>query len=507
MKNIFYPSKHFFILCFIFFTACNTNGPEAIHILTGGIRHESNTFIPIHTTRDNFTVETGEEILRDKPWAGYLQKENVVIIPTLHAYASPFGVVEKKTYENFRDQVLEGVRKNPGIDGIFLDMHGALHVEGYEDAQVDLIRSIRKLAGNEVIISGSFDLHGNISEEFVRGLDILTAYRTAPHVDGAETRVRAVTLLLQAIRKDLDPATVHINVPIIIPGEKGITSVEPLKGLYEKLPAISRQQGILDASIFVGMPWTDVPRAGMSVQVVASDSNELSAAEEQAIRLARELWEKRDELQFDVPVDSIDEAIETAMEAPESTVFITDSGDNTTAGAAGDGTLVLERLLVHDVPDAVLAGIVDPEAVKACEKAGPGAEITLKVGGKIDTIFSKPLEISGKVLAIKGDEDQDPDRKQAIVQVDGVNLVLLSERRSFTSPEHFKQVGIDPLQHKIVVVKLGYLFQGLREIAPRTIMALTPGFAYQVVENLPYRNIRRPIYPLDPDMEWQPEIR
>jgi microcystin degradation protein MlrC len=82
-------------------------------------------------------------------------------------------------------------------------------------------------------------------------------------------------------------------------------------------------------------------------------------------------------------------------------------------------------------------------------------------------------------------------------------LVLLNQRRSFTSPEDFEEVGIDPLDHKIVVVKLGYLFQGLRDIAPRTIMALTPGFAYQEIEALPYQHVRRPIYPLDPDMEWE----
>ena len=134
-----------------------------------------------------------------------------------------------------------------------------------------------------------------------------------------------------------------------------------------------------------------------------------------------------------------------------------------------------------------------------------GGEIQMEVGGKLDTVFSKPLKINGivKFLTEKIVQD-DTERRPAVVELDEILLVLLNQRRSFVSPEDFEEVGIDPLAHKIVVVKLGYLFQELRDIAPRTIMALTPGFANQVIESLPYQHVRRPIYPLDPDMEWEP---
>jgi microcystin degradation protein MlrC len=352
-----------------------------------------------------------------------------------------------------------------------------------------------------VIIAASFDLHGNISPEFIDGLNIVSAYRTAPHMDGDETRLRTVKLLVDALKNGLQPQTVHLNVPILIPGEKGITSVEPLKSLYENLGQISAMEGLMDASIFVGMPWTDVYRAGMSVQVVARDKQDLPQAREQAEALADAIWEQRDLLRFDTPTALIDEAIETALEAPETTVFITDSGDNITAGAAGDGTLVLERLLAHKVPDAVLAGIVDPEAVEQCVAAGIGAEINISVGGKIDNVYSKPFAISGTVTGLFPEPGLGPP-VTAVVQVEGLMLVLLREHMAFTDPLHFQAVEIDPLAHKIVVVKEGYLFQGLRDIAPRSIMALTPGFAYQLVENIDYQHVRRPIYPLDTQMNW-----
>ncbi len=158
----------------------------------------------------------------------------VEVIPTLHASSGPSGMVAKDAYEALRDEIIEGIQTAGPVDGIFLDMHGAMHVEGYPDAQVDFIQQIRRLVGEKVVIAASFDLHGNISPEFIEELNIVSAYRTAPHIDGDETRLRTVKLLVDALKNDLLPQTAHINVPILIPGEKGITSVEPLKSLYER---------------------------------------------------------------------------------------------------------------------------------------------------------------------------------------------------------------------------------------------------------------------------------
>ena len=155
----------------------------------------------------------------------------------------------------------------------------------------------------------------------------------------------------------------------------------------------------------------------MSVQVVAADVSSADLARQEVERLARKLWDQRSGLQFDVPTAQIDEAIQTAVEAPESTVFITDSGDNTTAGAAGDGTLVLQRLLAHEVPDAVLAGVVDPHAVAACVEAGVDAKVTLALGGKLDNVFSEPLEITGTVQFVAPEPAGDSRRRPVVVKV------------------------------------------------------------------------------------------
>lgn len=495
-------SKAILIVAVLFIGfACAPEKKTKLRVLTAGIRHESNSFMPYLTHADDFLLLRGSDVTMGRAWSEFLEEEGVEVIPTLHAISGPSGIVSKDAYEAFRDEILEAFLAAGPVDGVFLDMHGALHVEDYPDAQVDFIEGIRKVVGEDVLIAASFDLHGNISQEFMNGLNIISAYRTAPHVDGEETRLRTVKLLFEALQEDYSPRVAHINIPILIPGEKGITSVEPVKSFYDKLPEIARMEGLMDASIFVGMPWTDVERAGMSVQVVAQDAQYLLQAQVQAEELANAIWEEHHNLNFDVETATIDEAIRMALDSQDSTVFITDSGDNITAGAAGDGTLVLERLLAHQVSSAVLAGIYDPEAVELCVGAGVGAEVELVVGGRIDYVYSKPLSIKGTVLRLPQGEAQS-EKLDAVLQVDDITLVLLSGHRAFTDPSHFQAVEIDPLAFKIVVVKEGYLFQGLRDIAPKAIMALTPGFANQILENLDYNHVRRPIFPLDPDMQW-----
>ncbi len=492
---------------------------RTIRILTAGIMQECNTFNPNPTEEKDFTVRRGEEVTRDADWAKFLRDQGVEIIPTLHADAPSGGAVSRKTYEDFKAEILNGARQAGKVDGVYLEMHGALHVQGYRDAQVDFVHSMRDIVGPDAIISGSFDLHGNVSGALAKEMGILTAYRTAPHVDQEETRVRAVRLLLSAIREHQHPVVVVVMVPMLIPGERAVTTAEPLESIYALLPSLAQERGLIDASIFVGMAWCDVARASMSVAVVASSKADRQLALPQARRLAALLWEQRAGLKVDVPTASIDEAIKTALAAPEKTVFICDSGDNVTGGAAGDTTSVLQKLRAIGAKDAVLAGIVDPSAVAACERAGVGKQVRLKVGGKLDRVHSRPIDIEGVIRYVSPPVNEShgsgatgatrPIGRTAVLDWDGILVALVDTREALealiTSPQQFKQVGIDPLAHKIVVVKLGYLFQSQRDIAPRTIMALTPGFTYQVIEKLPYKNVRRPIYPLDPEMTWSPD--
>lgn len=482
--------------------SCNTDTKlKTKKVLTLGIRNESNTFSTLPTKETDFTVLRGEDVFKEQQWYEEGVKRGIEFIPTVHAYAWPGGVVEKTAFDKYKEEILEGIRNAGPLDGIYMDMHGALHVEGYEDAQAILIKEIRDIVGKNVMIAGSFDLHGNLSDDFQQHINLLTGYRTAPHRDGAETKVRAIRMLADALDNNLEPFIACITIPILVPGEMSITEVEPLHSIYAQIPEIAKKEGIMDASVFAGYCWADLPRSAMRVFVVANDKKHAEKAREETAKLAQQIWDKRSELILDVLSGSIDEMIDKSGDYTE-TVFISDSGDNTTAGAPGDNPQVLDALLRKQAKKTLFAGLVDPEALNKCRLAGVNNTVTLNVGGKVDYIFGKPLSIKGKVTYLTPDAVMNTNRGAGVIEVDGVTVVLLKTRRSFVTVNDFEEVNLNPLDYHIVVVKLGYLYPELRDIAPVHLMALTSGFCNLDMRTLPFKQVKRPSYPLDPDMSW-----
>ncbi|MEZ4730752.1 MAG: MlrC C-terminal domain-containing protein [Caldilineaceae bacterium] len=201
----------------------------------------------------------------------------------------------------------------------------------------------------------------------------------------------------------------------------------------------------------------------------------------------------------------MDECIRLALQASEKPVVISDSGDNPTAGGAGDTPYVLERLLTAGAQSALVAGIADAAAVAACEEAGVGAKVTLSVGGKLDPIHAQPLPINGTVVSLhtvnwpakaRAGATVLPNRI-AVVAVQGVHVVLTERRTPFHHMSDFTQLDVDPTRYQIVVVKMGYLVPEVDVLARRALLALSPGAVNQDIEHLPYQRIRRPMFPMD----------
>jgi microcystin degradation protein MlrC len=239
----------------------------------------------------------------------------------------------------------------------------------------------------------------------------------------------------------------------------------------------------------------------------ATRSSHLPDAGRHALTLAQAMWDRRDEFTFDQEVaESVDAAIDLGLSASQSSVFLTDSGDNPTAGTPGDSTYFLSRLLARQVPDAVLASIPDAEATRICFEAGEGATVTVSLGGKWDKTCTGPLELTGRVEHLHHGDIATGDSPMATLQVGGIHIILTGIRKSFRSLDDFRDGGLDALAHKLVVVKLGYLMPALRDAAPREILALSPGYADMQLERLPFRYVTRPIFPLDRDFTWQARV-
>jgi len=469
-----------------------------LRIAVGGIAHETNTFNTLPTELKAFEIHRDESMLRDEAVKALLDR-GIEVVPTIYAAAPPSGLVEKYAYSLLKDELLTRIEASGRLDGVCLFLHGAMEVEGIGSGEADLVKGIREAVGDDVLISASLDLHGNITPELTRHADILTAYRTAPHIDVSKTKVRAALLLVECIRTKTRPVSVIVRPPLLLPGEVAVTTIEPTLSLYRRLEEVDESSHMLDASLLIGMAWADTPNAGASVTVVAKDKEYLDEAHRKACHLAKEFWDLRDKFRLDAPSGAIDETIEIAQSCPKKPVFISDSGDNITGGAAGDLPLFAERLISSDAEDAVVAGILDPASASLCRKKGVRHGVKVAIGGKIDRVNGYPLEVKGEV-AYASDAG-------AVVRTGGVEIVLTARWEAFVTLDSFKSFGIDPLDRKVVVVKQGYLFPELRRVAALQLMALSPGFTDLRLERLGYRNVNRPIYPLDKDFSWEPPLR
>ena len=475
-------------------------------IALGGFAIESCTFSPLLTRERDFQVLRGRHLLAHYPFTS--KYGDVEFVPLVYARALPGGPVEKSFYTQVKDEFLQGLRDQGPWDGVFLHMHGAVNVAGMDDAEGDFLAALRDAVGPACLIAASYDLHGNVSQRVMDCIDILSAYRTAPHIDGPETLERTCSLLVRGIRGKFRPYKAFIPVPILLPGEKTSTEWEPGASLYRLIPGVIKDDAVWDASILIGYVWADEPRSSAAVIALGADDEAIQNA---AVTLARRFWDVRTEFQFGVTTASVDDCIHMAMRAPERPVVISDSGDNPTAGGAGDIPYVLERMQALGVTDGVVAGIADSQAVSMCESVGPGADVEFLLGGKLDPVHAKPLRVKGRVVSLHRQPwlvshagDAALLNRMAVVDVQGIQVIVTERRTPFHHLADFLNLDIDPRQHKIVVVKIGYLEPELKSFAAKALLALSPGAVNQDIIGLPFTRIHRPTYPFDPDMVWSP---
>ncbi|HHV96812.1 MAG TPA: M81 family metallopeptidase [Clostridiaceae bacterium] len=390
------------------------------------------------------------------------------------------------------------------IDGIWLYLHGAMEVEEIGSGEVALLSAIRKKVGYDIPISVALDFHANNSTELTKYANIICGYKTAPHTDMEETQIKTAQLLLKCIREKLLPKPVIIQIPLMITGDMVITSSEPMKTIIDETEKIERQPGILSASVFNGQNWVDAPNAGASVIVVPEKEEYTELAHNEARKLAKMFWDAREKFKFQVDAFEPEEAVEAAISAEEKLVFITDSGDNTTAGAAGDNAYLLKIILKKNVGHTLIGGITDSRAVKICESKRIGDRVELILGGELDVENSESVRITG-IIKNKGNilgwygED---GGKAVVLNIEGKSIdIIVTERRcALISPEIFESIGVNIYDYEIVVVKLGYLYPKLAQVAKKAIFALTPGASCEAIEKLKFYNIGRKVYPINKDI-------
>ncbi|NLS09708.1 M81 family metallopeptidase [Nesterenkonia sp. MY13] len=471
-----------------------------IAILDIGI--ESSTFSPHRSDLDDFNQRRGDELLARYPFLapGSPLREAADWVPLMQASAIPGGAVVPTAYDQMEAEILDLLEARGPFDGVFFHIHGAMSVVGRQDAEGQLATKVRRAAGDQAMISTSMDLHGNVTQELLEAVDLITCYRMAPHEDAVESWERAVQNLVTTLQTGSRPRKAWVRVPVLLPGEKTSTRIEPAKSIYAQVPVTEQRQGVLDAAIWVGYAWADEPRCNATVVVTGEDQAVITA---EARRLAELYWDAREDFAFVTPTGTFAECLDQALASDLRPFMISDSGDNPTAGGSGDMTWAVARLLEHPAvtggeASVLYTAIPDPEGARAAYAAGPGAQLTLTAGARVDHEHQGPVTLEGTVVTAT---DADPvGGKVAVVGVGGLHVVITERRKPYHLREDFEYAGVNPDEFDIVISKVGYLEPYLYGLAADWRMALTPGGVDQDLLRLGHQHIERPMFPFDPKM-------
>jgi microcystin degradation protein MlrC len=479
-----------------------------LRLAIGGIHIESSTFSPLLTRRADFLALTGAAMMARYPFLSAPEFAIIRPVPLAHFRALPGGPVARACYESMKAEILERLDAAGPVDAFYLDCHGAMSVEGMDDAEADLAEAIRARVGRELPLTCSQDLHGNVSARLMEHVDWITTYRTAPHVDWMETRERAVSLLADWWRAPRPVFRAWTGIPVLVSGEQSSTECEPGRGLYAPLADESRLPGVLDASLWVGYAWADQARAGACAVALGQDRE---ATANLSASIARRYWDARSEFDFISPARSVEDGIREALTDGPNPFFLSDAGDNPTAGSTGDVTGVLQilarqpEIAGENGRHAIFAFIADAESARTAAAAGAGATVDLRLGGKLDPRHA-PWPCRARVEFVSPGHGE-PDDLEVVLGLGGLRVIVAARRRAYHRLEDFLRLGLDPREADLVVVKIGYLEPELKAMAARHLLLLSEGSVPPRIPFDRYQKLRRPIHPRDGEFSWEPETR
>ena len=492
------------LILFLVFISCKSENIKP-RIGIAGVWIEASTFSPISSTEKNFNIKYSSNVFSNYTFFDQSYFDKADWFPSMTARALPGGVVTKEAYESMVLQIMQITKQTLPLDGLILDLHGAMNVEGMDDPEGDFLKKIRNVVGEKTIISTTMDLHGNVSYDLIKNTDLITCYRKAPHEDAMESKQRSFDNLIRRIEsgKGKPKYKAWSDVPILLPGEKTSTRVEPGKSLYGKIDKMTDKKGVIDVGIWTGYAWGDKPRNRAAVVTIGDNKKNVIGVTEE---LADYFWSVRNDFEFVAPTttleNSVDKAISYLKERKDKKPFIiSDMGDNPTAGGSGDVTWTLNKVLrdkkLNQVggPEIIYASIPGPDLIKNALNTKIGDKVSGYVGAVYDDRFSPPILLKGILKSVKmGDINADAE---VVVKVNNINVIVTNRRKPYHYISDFENLNLKPKSTDILIVKIGYLVPELYNIRGDWVMALTPGGVDQDLFRLDYKEIVRPIFPLD----------
>jgi microcystin degradation protein MlrC len=487
-----------------------------MRIAVGSLMQEANTFVPFHTDLDTFRsvyLHRGAEMLTGYGAArvevpaffDVLREAGVEAVPLLAAHAGSSGPVTRATFDTLVGEMEQRLRDAGRLDGLLLALHGAMLVDDNPDAEGEIIARMRAILPAGRPIGVSLDLHGHITTRMLQPATFLIGYREYPHIDMYETGERVARLMLDTLAERRQPVMALAKRHMIVSPVNARTTEPPLSDIVAAGRAMEDAGRVLHTSLFPVQPWIDVPDLGFAALVCADGDAE--AARAAAEKLAAMAWDARQA--FIPDLTPLEDAVRIGL-ASEGTTVVGDTGDGPSGGAAGDNTAVLRALFAAGADRAgrlSYLALVDPEAVSQAVAAGIGATVTLHVGHKL-TGDGDPVSITGRVRVLSDGVFTQHDAgaqgieahfgPTAVIAIGDIRLALRTLPSFEWDTGMYTSVGL-PLRHAaLVFVKSSSHFRvAFGPHADRILAADTPGATAGNMRRLRFRNVTRPLYPVD----------
>jgi len=487
-----------------------------MRIAIGGFLHESHSFAPLPAgwrefqkpggfapfQRSTTLIETLRPTSVGSAGAIAVAEEELgaELVPLTWCFANPSGPVTAEAFERIAALLVaalsDALEAGP-LDGVYLDLHGAMVADGFPDAEGEVLRRVRAVVGPKVPIATSLDPHANMTAQMVELADVLVPYRTYPHVDMKATGARAMRLLGERIRRGTPWAKAFRQVDFLIPLSTQCTMVPPMAEVMAERERLAEAYGLAELAFCFGFPYADFPDCGAAIAAFGPDQ---AAADAAAEALAASLHRREPDFAGAVTdaAEGVAEAIRIAATATRP-VVLADTQDNPGGGGHGDTTGLLAELIRQGAQGAVLCLINDAESAAACHAAGEGATLNLRLGGKSD---GAPLDVTATVerltdgrfictgpMARGNSADLGPS---ALIRVaPGVRVILVSRKMQAHDQALFRHVDVEPAAQKILALKSSVHFRAdFQPIAERVIVVAAPGPVVADPAALPFRNLR-----------------
>jgi microcystin degradation protein MlrC len=482
-----------------------------LRIFTAALATETNTFSPICVDRRAFEaslyappgmhpetptlctapITVGRRIAAEKGWE---------VIEGTATWADPAGLVNRRTYEELRDEILEQLRAAMPVDGVVLGLHGAMVADGYEDTEGDFLSRVREIVGPDILVCAELDPHSHLTAKRLAAADFFVYFKEFPHTDFVDRAEDLWRIAIDTLEGRVKPVMSVFDCRMI---DVFPTSRDPMRSFVDKIMTMEKSDAdILSISVIHGFMAGDVPEMGTKLLVVTDNKPGKGSAI--ARDLGLELFSKRGT--FIMPQIDEKQAVSEAMAAASGPVVIADLWDNPGGGTAGDATVILQELLDCGATDTAIGTIWDPMAVQICMAAGEGAEIPLRFGAKSAPGTGNPIDGLVKIVRIvpnaemRFGESFAPFGDAAHIQLNGIDIILNSTRAQSFDPSLFSVMGIDPGTKKILVIKsTNHFYASFSKIASQ-ILYCSAGTPYpNNPARTPYRRARKDIWPMVAD--------